>query len=257
MLTPSTAPPHTITPEEHSTITSSTPTSFVDIPPVLRWLDQVEVFMTPTSGGWEGWSEGAARVAGSLYVTEASVTFIPNTTSNASTNVQIQGFNLSYQALTLHALTPADPSTQTPAHLYCQVDESDAPSPLSATAHPTTAVGDGAANGNGNGLDEDEDEGEGEEEGYEGDEFTEMREVRIFLPEAKLEALFQALSSCSALHASLLPNGEPSSFFGFGDDDDDEYDDGQWEDAAEDDGTADGGRVRNGQNGPSARFRPY
>ncbi|WVF70565.1 hypothetical protein IAT40_005356 [Kwoniella sp. CBS 6097] len=257
MLSPTVTPPHTITPEEHSTITSSTPTSFVDIPPVLRWLDQVEVFMAPTSGGWEGWTGAGigARVGGSLYVTEASVTFIPNT--NGDGNSQIQGFDLPYQALTLHALTPADQSTQTPAHLYCQVDESDAPSPLTTT---TATASNG--NGHGNGAAADDDEDEDEDEGYVGDEFTEMREVRIFLPEAKLEPLFQALSSCSALHASLLPNGEPSSFFGGfgGGDDDDEYDDdgeqGQWEDAAED-GTADGGRVRNGQNGPSARFRPY
>ncbi|OCF38588.1 chloride channel, nucleotide-sensitive, 1A [Kwoniella heveanensis CBS 569] len=253
MLTPTTTPPHTITPEEHSTITSSTPTSFVDIPPVLRWLDQVEVYMSPVSGGWEAWT---GRIGGRLYVTEAAVTFIPdgNASASGTTNAQIQGFNLPYQALTLHALTPADSSTQTPAHLYCQVDESDAPSPLTTTA--------GNTNGNGNSVVDNEEDGEGEGEGNGEDEFTEMREVRIFLPEAKLEPLFQALSSCSALHASLLPNGEPSSFFGFGDGDDDddegEYDDGQWEDADED--STDGGRVRthnNGQNGPSARFRPY
>lgn len=85
-----------------------------------------------------------------------------------------------------------------------------------------------------------------------------------------VETLFQALSACSALHASLMPNGEPSSFFGSGgfgdDDDDDEGEDGQWDDAEDPDadanGAADGtaGRVRSdfhSGGGPGARFRPY
>ena len=72
--------------------------------------------------------------------------------------------------------------------------------------------------------------------------------------------LFTALSECSALHASLLPNGDESSFFGFAGDDDDEDDDGAeaFEDADEDGG--EGGRVRSdfhSGGGPHARFRPY
>lgn len=76
-----------------------------------------------------------------------------------------------------------------------------------------------------------------------------------------VEGLFSALSACSALHDSVLPNGEPSSFFGFGDDDDDEDDeegdDGAFDDA-EDEGA--GGRVRSdfhSGGGPGARYRPY
>ncbi|WVR05857.1 hypothetical protein IAU60_002883 [Kwoniella sp. DSM 27419] len=248
MLHLSSAPPTTISLEEHATITSSTPTSFVDIPPVLRWVDDVEVTMSSTSGGWESWSHG--RIGGKLYVTEASVAFIPAQTT--------PGFDLPFPSLTLHALTPA--SGGEPAHLYCQVDESDAPLALASGAQTN-----GAAHVN---EDEDEDEDEADQGA---DEYTEMREIRVYLPEAKLEPLFSALSFCSALHASLLPSGEPSSFFGFGGEDSDGGEDGQWEDADVDidggededmDGDigTDGGRVRSdfhSGGGPGARFRPY
>ena len=68
----------------------------------------------------------------------------------------------------------------------------------------------------------------------------------------------------------MLPNGEPSSFFGFGDmaegpDDEweeDEVDGGNGEggDGDGDGDGADGGRVRSdfhSGGGPAARFRPY
>ena len=153
------------------------------------------------------------------------------------------GWTLPFPSLTLHALTPSSPDS--PAHVYCQVDESDS-----------------GANGH----------ADGEEE-----EYTPMREIRIFLPETKckrpilpaegltppVQPLFAALSQCSALHMSLLPNGEPSSFFGFGDMDDgpdDEWE-GEEEDEEEQDGEEDqGGRVRSdfhSGGGPGARFRPY
>ena len=88
------------------------------------------------------------------------------------------------------------------------------------------------------------------------------------------------MSRCSALHDSLLPNGEPSSFFGFGDmadgpEYDDEYDDEEagWEEVEggdehdndnnedqQDGGGVSGGRVRSdfhSGGGPGARFAPY
>ena len=91
-----------------------------------------------------------------------AVSFLPHTAS--------PGFTLPYPVLTLHALTPATPDA--PAHLYCQVDESDRPSAAA-----------GAANGGGevDGDLETEEEGEGEGEG----EYTPMRELRVYLPEAK------------------------------------------------------------------------
>lgn len=83
---------------------------------------------------------------------------------------------------------------------------------------------------------------------------------------SSVSPLFEALSDCSALHASLMPSGEPSSFpffppneDGTFDDDDDE---GEWEDDADqgENGNGDMGRVRSdfhSGGGPGARFRPY
>ncbi|WWC58584.1 uncharacterized protein I303_101127 [Kwoniella dejecticola CBS 10117] len=264
MLSPINEPPHSITPEEHAQITSSTPSSFVDIPPILRWADDVEVDVTlsPLTGGWEGWASSNGRVKGKLSVNEISVAFIPTPSSQIK-----PGFNLPFPSLTLHALTPAS-ADGIPAHLYCQVDESDAPSLPSSSmdagpsgSSTTSAELNGHAPVNGAGPqpidvdvdvdgedkdgDADENEDEDDDEGYieEEEEFTPMREIRIYLESSKLESLFSALSFCSALHDSVLPNGEPSSFFGFGagdDDDDDAYDgeEGQWEDADADDDAA-------------------
>ena len=66
------------------------------------------------------------------------------------------GWTLPFPSLTLHALTPA--SDDSPAHIYCQVDESD------------------LANG--------DDE----------DEYTPMREIRIFISEEK--CAFLQFQSC-------------------------------------------------------------
>lgn len=71
-----------------------------------------------------------------------------------------------------------------------------------------------------------------------------------------VQPLFAALSRCSALHASLLPDGTPNNFFGLADDSEDE------EDGDNDDDAADGeiGRVRSdfhSGGGPDARYRPY
>ncbi|WWC86226.1 uncharacterized protein L201_001099 [Kwoniella dendrophila CBS 6074] len=290
MLSPIITPPISISPEEHTQITSQTPESFIDIPPILRWLDDVEVLLSSKQGGWENWPTSQVnenetiRVKGKLWVNEISVAFIPS-----DQNIK-PGFNLPFPSLTLHALTPS--SNDLPAHLYCQVDESDAPPSSSTTTSITTAFDAGPSNQNGlngehingdhedikidqtddNQVDEEDEEDQEDDDdddvyGNGEDEFTEMREIRIFLDDStKLESLFQALSFCSALHDSVLPNGEPSSFFGFGgeqDDDDEEdedEDDGQWEDADEDPNGNGAGRVRSdfhSGGGPQARFRPY
>nr|XP_019014979.1 uncharacterized protein I206_01067 [Kwoniella pini CBS 10737]OCF53760.1 hypothetical protein I206_01067 [Kwoniella pini CBS 10737] len=241
MLSPIDVPPNSISVEEHSQITSSTPNSFIDIPPILRWLDEVEIELSPLNNGWEKW-QNLGKIKGNLWVNEISVAFIPLNSNEKP------GFNLPFPSLTLHALTPS--SNNIPSHLYCQVDESDAPS----------GSGSSTINNNVEDIDEDEDEEiyTGEEE-----EFTPMREIRIFLNESKLESLFSALSFCSALHDSILPNGQTSSFFGFNqdqdeDDDDNDVEEGQWEDANEEQQGQ--GRVRSNFHsggGPQSRFRPY
>jgi nucleotide-sensitive chloride channel 1A len=99
-------------------------------------------------------------------------------------------------------------------------------------------------------------------------------DILCFVETHTVPTLFQALSQCSALHDSLLPNGEPSSFFGgmgdgFGTMPEGPDDDGEgWEDMENgDDADANGGeegegggRVRSdfhSGGGPGARFRPY
>lgn len=64
-----------------------------------------------------------------------------------------------------------------------------------------------------------------------------------------VQPLFSALSRCSALHESLLPDGTPNNFFGLADDSEDD------EEEEEDEGEI--GRVRSDFQGPDARYRPY
>jgi len=78
----------------------------------------------------------------------------------------VVGWTLPYPSLTLHALTPS--SGDAPAHVYCQVDESG--NPAMQTSDHINGDADGEEN---------------EHEGGGDDEFTAMREVRIYLPEAK------------------------------------------------------------------------
>lgn len=81
---------------------------------------------------------------------DRSVTFLPSTIEGEAG----QGWTLPYQDLTVHALTPAG---ATPAHIYCQVDDSP----------PANE----AANG-------------GEEE-----EFMTLAEMRIYVAEDERECL--------------------------------------------------------------------
>ncbi|WOO78429.1 Obg-like ATPase 1 [Vanrija pseudolonga] len=171
-----------------------TPASFADIPPVLRWEDDAEVVVESGSWTWGG-SEGAGAGANGSGAAPRvkGRLYVTEAAVSFLPANGGTGFTLPFPALTLHALTPASEST--PAHLYCQIDEGQ--------------------------VDESE------------EEYAPLSEMRVFVPSEKLEGLFSALSACSALHDSVLPNGEPSSFFGFGDDDDDdeEDDDGAFDDA--------------------------
>lgn len=72
-------PPTTVTREEHTTLTSSTPQSFDDIPPVLRFEDNVEITLSQGEGSSSVSIEG--RVNGKLWVTEQYVP--PSLTTSA------------------------------------------------------------------------------------------------------------------------------------------------------------------------------
>jgi nucleotide-sensitive chloride channel 1A len=64
-------PPTTVSREEHTSITSSTPQSFGDIPPILRFEDQVEITLSASEGSSINYQ---GRIQGKLWVTEAYVT---------------------------------------------------------------------------------------------------------------------------------------------------------------------------------------
>lgn len=115
-----------------------------------------------------------------------------------------RGWTLPYTSLTLHALTPA--TGDSPAHLYCQVDEDPGEGTSSGPTQGGAKVNGGGGAGMANGetpvpdlVDGDEgddtDEGGAEGEG----EYTPMRELRIYLPETKRESN----------HASLLLRLKP------------------------------------------------
>ncbi|KAL7423826.1 hypothetical protein Q5752_001410 [Cryptotrichosporon argae] len=230
MLHPLAAPPAFISIDEHERLTSSTPASFSDIPPVLRWTDAVRVTV-----------DGAAA-EGTLWVTEAAVAFLRRTEGN--------GWALPFPALTLHAHVPA--SAELPAHIYCQVDDSDAGADGAAAAAAAGEAGTAADGANGHGAvdangtveaegqDEDAEAGDDDGGAYFEEDYTAMREVRVFVPADKLDPLFAALSACSALHVTAADN-----LFGFGaEDDGDDDDDGAWDDADEGgDGDVAGGRA--------------
>ncbi|ORX34301.1 regulator of volume decrease after cellular swelling-domain-containing protein [Kockovaella imperatae] len=257
MFTPTSDVPPFVTPEAHDALTSSTPASFNDIPPTLRFQDDaVEVTMEP-SRGWD-WS---GRIKGKIWVTEAAIVFLPSNSESSS------GFKLLYPALTLHALTPS--SSESPAHVYCQIDETGTGGLDEDDAGGHMTNGHSGANGDANGVEDEE------EDNDEAGQYSTFRELRIYVSESRVQDLFNAMSHCSGLHDSLLPSGEPSSFFGgFGDmpngpeDEEDQYEDGDEEEQegdesrvgqpGEDEGEA--GRVRSdfhSGGGPGARYRPY
>ncbi|KAH7912318.1 regulator of volume decrease after cellular swelling-domain-containing protein [Hygrophoropsis aurantiaca] len=106
-ITAITSIPAFVSPEEHRDLAASTPTSFSNIPPILRHREQgVRVSLDPPL---EGWTEGEA-IEGDLYVIESALVF-----SSPGRSFQIE-----YPAITLHAVSR---SASGPS-IYCQLDES-------------------------------------------------------------------------------------------------------------------------------------
>lgn len=64
MLERTRTPPPSVSQAEHDDLTSVTPQSFADIPPVLHWQGRAEVEMNVPS--WGAW----AKSEGTLFVTE-------------------------------------------------------------------------------------------------------------------------------------------------------------------------------------------
>ncbi|KAI5453929.1 hypothetical protein NCC49_004924 [Naganishia albida] len=241
MFTPTTTPPRFVTPEEHAQITSSTPESFNDIPPALRFHNtEVEVEVDPKPDFFPG-----GNVKGTIWVTEQEFVFVPSAATSNGTEAPLPtGFSLKYPSITLHAISPA--SDNAPACLYCQVEDPSAKDQTSQTEEE---------------IEEDE------------EEFVPMREVRVFVqnPE-QLNDLFNALSLCASLHPSpSSPDGSQQGFFGGNPDDEDRElpftitglpagADGAFVDAPEESAngdTVDGGRTRSDYQAGTERYRPY
>ncbi|KAL0063674.1 hypothetical protein AAF712_009366 [Marasmius tenuissimus] len=103
-----TAVPQFISADEHKTLVGSTPTSFNDIPPVLRHKEEnVSVSLDPPLAGFS--DEDAAK--GTLYVIESVLAFISTTG---------KGFQIEYPSITLHAISRSEGGPS----IYCQLDES-------------------------------------------------------------------------------------------------------------------------------------
>ncbi|EPQ54311.1 hypothetical protein GLOTRDRAFT_62865 [Gloeophyllum trabeum ATCC 11539] len=158
-ITSITAVPAFVSPEEHKALVESTPASFNDIPPVLRHKQEnVSVRLDPPLDGFAT----AADARGTLYVIESVLVFV---------NDAGRAFQVEYPAITLHAISRADPRPS----IYCQLDES-APQ----------VDGEGAAGGEGA-----------------------MRELSIIPQSASaLEPIFEALSLCASLHPDPDPDDD-------------------------------------------------
>ncbi|KIJ52654.1 hypothetical protein M422DRAFT_26224 [Sphaerobolus stellatus SS14] len=102
-----TEPPRSITLEEHRQLTSSTPASFDDIPPVLRHKEEgLTVTLDPPLEGFS-----AEDSKGTLYIIESVLAFVSDTG---------KGFQIDYPTITLHAIARAESGPS----IYCQLDES-------------------------------------------------------------------------------------------------------------------------------------
>ncbi|KAH9974838.1 regulator of volume decrease after cellular swelling-domain-containing protein [Russula compacta] len=99
--------PNHISEEEHRSLTGATPTSFSDIPPVLRQkVDSVRVVFDPPLDDFS--LEDGAQ--GTLYIIESVLAF------QSSTG---RAFQIEYPSITLHATSRGDSGT----FVYCQIDE--------------------------------------------------------------------------------------------------------------------------------------
>ncbi|KAG9315135.1 regulator of volume decrease after cellular swelling-domain-containing protein [Chiua virens] len=98
-----------VSPDEHRAIVASTPSSFSDIPPVLRHKEvDVSATLDPPLDGFAP-EDGAS---GTLYIVESALVFMSSTG---------RGFQIAYPAITLHATSRA----QGRPSLYCQLDTTD------------------------------------------------------------------------------------------------------------------------------------
>ncbi|RDB29459.1 Methylosome subunit pICln [Hypsizygus marmoreus] len=99
--------PNFVSPEEHRVLAASTPTSFNDIPPVLRHQEpNVAIKLDPAVDGFTD----ADAAQGTLFVLTSVLAFMSTTG---------RGFQIEYPAITLHAISRGEKGPS----IYCQLDE--------------------------------------------------------------------------------------------------------------------------------------
>lgn len=112
--------PLTITEEEYIRSQESTPSTFTELPPILRLqLDNVKCHLQPSTAFPH--SDPEAIHQGTLYISDNSISFL---TSDQ------KGFSLDYPSLSLHAISRSLPqalqnsslSSSEAGCLYCQLD---------------------------------------------------------------------------------------------------------------------------------------
>ncbi|KAM0754202.1 hypothetical protein T439DRAFT_323077 [Meredithblackwellia eburnea MCA 4105] len=113
MITILTTSPPVLTSEELNTLSQSTPSTFNDIPPLLRHQQEaVTVSIDPPFQDYAGGK-------GTLFVTEDSLSFFDSTAQ--------KGIQIPYPHITLHAISraPISDSSNGGPCIYCQVDEAE------------------------------------------------------------------------------------------------------------------------------------
>ena len=122
LITPISTKPNYISQEEHREAISTTPNSFSDIPPLLRYSeDNVKVVLEPPL---EGFSEEDSQ-SGTLYIIERSglittkMHFWRCISVLAFISASGHGFEVQYPNITLHAVSRDDSGPC----VYCQLDE--------------------------------------------------------------------------------------------------------------------------------------
>ncbi|TFK27124.1 hypothetical protein FA15DRAFT_636074 [Coprinopsis marcescibilis] len=167
--------PNFVTDEEYRSLAASTPTSFNDLPPILKRKEEnVSVTLDPPV---DGFSEQDAA-SGTLLVLTSVLAFVSATG---------RAFQVEYPSITLHAISRGG----TRPSVYCQLDED------SETQEPTS----GSATNGGN-----EDVAE--------QEYSDVRELSIIPSDpTSLDSIFEALSKCASLHPDKMSDDEDGDAF--------------------------------------------
>lgn len=182
--------PPFVTQEEYSSLSASTPSSFSNLPAILKHKEEnVSVDLQPPVQGFS--DEDSA--SGTLYVLTRYSLFglcgfqdahySLTCSILAFTSSTGRSFQVEYPSITLHAISRSGPRPS----IYCQLDESEDPEAvISDGAEKPEEVPTSTVNGGTDGEGQDENDDEANE-----GEFSEMRELNI------VPASAESRTSCS------------------------------------------------------------